>query len=123
MSKVLSRRSGATRPRTKAVRRKIAEQTDRMRLTVHRSSQHIYAQVFTPDGSQVLACASSVEKEIKAQDFGPGKKTLSAAIGKLVAQRAIEKGIVKVAFDRSGYKYHGCVKALAEGARDGGLEF
>ncbi len=123
MSKVLSRKSGAIRPRTKVTRRKIAEQTERMRLTVHKSSQHIYAQIFTPDGAQVLACASSVEKEIKDQDFGSGKLKLSEAIGKLVATRAKAKGIVKVAFDRSGYKYHGCVKALAEGARDGGLEF
>ncbi len=123
MSKVLSRQKGATRPRTKAVRRKIAEQTSRMRLTVHKSSQHIYAQIFTPDGAEVIACASSVEKDIRAKDFGPGKLKLSEAIGTLVAERAKAKGIVQVAFDRSGYKYHGCVKALAEGARAGGLEF
>ena len=109
--------------RCKLTRRKIAEQVDRLRLTVHRSVQHIYAQVFTPDGSQVLACASSVEKEIKAQDFGPGNLKLAEAIGRLVAERAKAKGIVRVAFDRSGYKYHGCVKALADGARANGLEF
>lgn len=123
MSKVLSRLAGATKPRCKFIRRKIAEQTDRMRLTVHKSSQHIYAQIFTPDGAQVLACASSVEKDIKAQDFGAGKLKLSEEIGKLVAARAKAKGIVKVAFDRSGYKYHGCIQAVANGARAGGLEF
>ncbi|HSX20064.1 MAG TPA: 50S ribosomal protein L18 [Gammaproteobacteria bacterium] len=109
--------------RAKLTRRKIAEQSDRMRLTVHKSSQHIYAQIFTPDGGQVLACASSVEKDIKAKDFGAGRLKLSEAIGNLVAERAKAKGIVKVAFDRSGYKYHGCVKALADGARAAGLEF
>ena len=109
--------------RSKLTRRKIAEQTQRMRLTVHKSSQHIYAQVFTPDGSQVIACASSVEKDIKAKDFGTGKIKLSEAIGNLVAERAKAKGIVQVAFNRSGYKYHGCIKALADAARASGLEF
>lgn len=109
--------------RCKLIRSKIAKQQDRVRLTVHRSSQHIYAQVFTADGSTVLACASSVEKEVKAQDFGTGKIKLSEAIGKLVAERAKAKGISKVAFDRSGYRYHGCIKALADGAREAGLEF
>lgn len=118
MKKVLPRQRRCT-----ATRRKIAEQVDRMRLTVHRSVQHIYAQVFSPDGGQVLACASSVEKVIRDQDFGPGKIKLSEAIGRLVAERAKAKGIVRVAFDRSGYKYHGCVKALADGARENGLEF
>lgn len=118
MKKVLPRQR-----RCKAIRGKIGEQSSRMRLTVHKSSQHIYAQIFTPDGSQVIACASSVEKDIKAKDFGSGKIKLSEAIGSLVAERAKAKGIVQVAFDRSGYKYHGCVKALADGARAAGLEF
>lgn len=118
MKRVLPR----TRRCTK-IRRKIAEKGDRVRLTVHRSSQHIYAQVFSADGGQVIACASSVEKEIRAQDFGPGKIKLSEAIGKLVAERAKSKGVVRVAFDRSGYRYHGCIKALADGARASGLEF
>lgn len=103
--------------RCRLIRRTIAEQTERMRLTVHRSNQHIYAQIFTPDGGQVLACASSVEKEIKAKDFGPGKIKLAEEIGKLVAERAKAKGIARVAFDRSGFKYHGCIEALANGAR------
>lgn len=123
MNKVLSRQPKALKGRCKKIRRKIAEQSDRMRLTVHKSSQHIYAQIFTPDGSSVLACASSVEKDLKSKDFGSGKIKLSEAIGTLVAERAKAKGIVKVAFDRSGYKYHGCVKALADAAREAGLEF
>lgn len=118
MKKVLPRQR-----RSKLTRRKIAEQTERMRLTVHRSSKHIFAQVFSPDGGLVLACASSVEKDIKATDFGTGKIELSKAIGKLVAERAKAKGVIKVAFDRSGYKYHGCIKALADAARENGLEF
>ncbi len=118
MERVLPRKR-----RCKLTRRKIAEQTERMRLTVHKSGQHMYAQVFTPDGGQVIACASSVEKDIKAKDFGPGKIKLSEEIGRVVAERAKAKGISKVAFDRSGYRFHGCVKALAEGARANGLEF
>lgn len=109
--------------RCRLTRGRIAEQTERMRLTVHRTGQHIYAQLFTPDGSQVIASASSVEKDMKTQDFGPGKIKLAEEIGRRVAQRAKEKGVVQVAFDRSGYKYHGCVKALADGARANGLEF
>lgn len=107
----------------KKTRSKIAEQTERMRLTVRKSSQHIYAQIFTPKGEKVIACASSVEKDIRDKDFGPGKLKLAEAIGTLVAERAKALGVVKVAFDRSGYKYHGCVKALADGARAGGLDF
>ena len=115
--------SSVIRRRTKT-RHKIAEQgNDRLRLTVHKSSQHIYAQVFTADGSQVVASASSVEKDLKNKDFGQGKIKLAEEIGKLVAERAKAKGVVKVAFDRSGYRFHGCVKALAEGARENGLEF
>ncbi len=121
MSKIIR---ALPRKRTaKKIRSKISNQNDRMRLTVNKTAQHIYAQVFTPDGAQVLACASSLDKEIKAQDFGAGRLKLSEAIGKLVGDRAKAKGIVRVVFDRSGYKYHGCVKALAEGARASGLEF
>ncbi len=125
--KVKINRKPARARKCTLIRGRIAKQAeknpDRMRLTVHRSGKHIYAQVFTPDGGQVLAAASSVEKEIKAKDFGPGQIKRSEEIGRLVAERAKAKGVVQVAFDRSGYKYHGCVKALAEGARASGLEF
>lgn len=90
-------------------------------LSVHRTSQHIYAQVFAPRGTAVLASASSLEAELRNQKIGPGKQKVAEAVGKLVAERAKAKGISKVAFDRSGYQYHGRVKALAEAARTHGL--
>ena len=106
--------------RAKRARAKISEL--RMnRLCVYRSPRHIYAQIISPTGNQVLASASTVGSDSK------GKKTgnIEAAgeIGKLIAERAKAAGIAKVAFDRSGYAYHGRVKALAEAAREGGLEF
>ena len=94
-----------------------------LRLTVHKTAQHIYAQVFTADGAEVLAAASSVEKELRTQDFGKGKIAIAAKVGELVATRAKAKGVSKVAFDRSGFKYHGRIKAVADGAREHGLEF
>ena len=90
------------------------------RLAVFRSSKNIYAQVYSVDGSQILAQASSLDKELITSNGG----NIEAAqkVGELVA-RAIEQGIKKVTFDRSGYKYHGRVKSLADGARSQGLEF
>ena len=90
-------------------------------LAVFRSSKIIYAQVYSVDGSQILAQASSLDKELITSNGG----NIEAAqkVGELVAKRAIEQGIKKVTFDRSGYKYHGRVKSLADGARSQGLEF
>ncbi len=90
-------------------------------LSVHRTANHIYAQVFAPRGSRVLASASSLEPTFVKKKLGPGKIKIAEAVGKLVAERAKSKGIEKIAFDRSGYKYHGRVKALAEAARASGL--
>jgi large subunit ribosomal protein L18 len=90
-------------------------------LGVHRTSRHIYAQVFSPRGATVLATASSLEQELQTQKLGPGKLKMAEAVGKLVAERAKSKGITAVAFNRSGYQYHGRVKALAEAARAHGL--
>ncbi len=91
------------------------------RLCVHRTPQHIYAQLISGDGSQVLASASTVEKELRS---GPTSNVEAATkVGSLIAERAKSAGVTKVAFDRSGFKYHGRVKALAEAAREGGLEF
>ncbi len=90
-------------------------------LSVHRTSQHIYAQIFAPRGTAVLAAASSLEAELRNKKIGPGKIKMAQAVGQLVAERAKIKGITAVAFDRSGYKYHGRVKALAEAARANGL--
>ncbi|MCW7555806.1 MULTISPECIES: 50S ribosomal protein L18 [Endozoicomonas] len=91
------------------------------RLTVHRSSQHMYAQVIAPEGDKVLAAASTVEKELRAE--ATSNVEAAKKVGALVAERAKAAGITKVAFDRSGYKYHGRVKALADAAREAGLEF
>ena len=90
------------------------------RLTVHRSLNHIYAQIIGPS-NEVITSASSLESAFK-EKYG-GNVKAAQAVGKLIGQRAQEKGIKSVAFDRSGYAYHGRVKALADGAREGGLEF
>jgi large subunit ribosomal protein L18 len=94
-----------------------------VRLTVHRTNTHIYAQLTSPDGEKVLASASSLEKDIRSQLKHGGNTKAAELIGQRIAQKAKEKGIEKVAFDRAGYRYHGRVKALAEAARAGGLKF
>ena len=91
------------------------------RLTVHRSPRHMYAQVISADGERVLAQASTLDAALRTSPTG--NIQAAAKVGGLIAERAKEAGIVRVAFDRSGYKYHGRVKALAEAAREGGLEF
>src|SRR5918993_2538031 len=93
------------------------------RLSVLRSGQHLYAQVFTADGSKVLASASTLQSDVS--EGLKGNKNIDAAsrVGKLIAERAVAAGVEKVAFDRSGYRYHGRIKALAEAAREGGLKF
>jgi len=93
------------------------------RLTVFRSSNHIYAQVFTACGSKVLASASSLDQEIKANGEHGGNVNTASAVGALLAKRCKEAGITSVAFDRSGYQYHGRIKALADAAREGGVQF
>lgn len=91
------------------------------RLSVHRTPRHIYAQVIAPAGDKVLASASTLDGELRS---GPtGNIAAAAEVGKLVAKRAKEAGVERVAFDRGGYKYHGRVKALADAARETGLEF
>ena len=92
------------------------------RLCVHRTPRHIYAQIIAPDRSGVVATASTLQKELRAQLKGTGNKEAAAIVGKTIAERASEKGISKVAFDRSGFRYHGRVKALADAAREAGLE-
>ena len=94
-----------------------------MRLTVHRSNEHIYAQITSPTGDKVLASASSLEKEVRGQLKNGGNRKAAELVGQRIAAKAKEKGIEKVAFDRAGYRYHGRVKALAEAARGGGLKF
>lgn len=91
------------------------------RLSVHRTPRHIYAQVFAAGGDKVLASASTLDKDLRSGSTG--NIEAAAQVGKLVAERAKAAGIDKVAFDRSGYKYHGRVKALADAARENGLDF
>jgi large subunit ribosomal protein L18 len=94
-----------------------------VRLTVHRSNEHIYAQLTTPAGDKVIASASSVEKEVRTQVKHGANRKAAELVGSRIAAKAKEKGIEQVAFDRAGYKYHGRIKALAEAARSGGLKF
>jgi large subunit ribosomal protein L18 len=93
------------------------------RLTVHRTNSHIYAQVIDPSGGKVLAQASTNDKALRPSIKNGGNKEAAAAVGKAVAVRALAAGVTEVAFDRSGFAYHGRVKALAEAAREGGLRF
>ena len=93
------------------------------RLCVHRTPRHIYAQIIDAAGSKVLTSASTLDKEMKGQVKTTGNIEAAAAVGKLIAERAKKTGITKVAFDRSGFKYHGRIKALAEAARENGMEF
>jgi large subunit ribosomal protein L18 len=93
------------------------------RLTVHRTPRHIYAQVFDPTGAKVLVSASTVQDAVTRDLKGTGNVDAAKAVGKAVAERAKAAGISKVAFDRAGFRYHGRVKALADAAREAGLEF
>ena len=108
--------------RARKTRAKIAELKS-VRLSVHRTNCHIYAQVISDCGSTVLAAASSLETEVRKGLENGGNVEAAAVIGKLIARRAIEAGIEQVAFDRSGFQYHGRIKALAEAAREAGLKF
>ena len=91
------------------------------RLSVHRTPRHIYAQIIAPAGDKVIASASTLDSDLR--NSATGNMAAAAEVGKLVAKRAMEAGIGKVAFDRGGYKYHGRVKALADAARETGLDF
>ena len=93
------------------------------RLSVHRTLRHIYAQIILDATSSVLVCASTVEKGLRESGADMNNKDAASTIGKLIADRAMAAGIKRIAFDRSGFKYHGRVKILAEAAREGGLEF
>jgi large subunit ribosomal protein L18 len=116
MDKKASRLRRATRTRKKL------QELGATRLVINRTPRHTYAQVITAD-AQVVASASTLEKEVRAQISNGGNKEAAQLIGKLVAERAVEKGIAKISFDRSGFQYHGRVAALAEAAREAGLQF
>ncbi|WP_439542935.1 50S ribosomal protein L18 [Hyphomicrobium sp.] len=100
-----------------------ARAAGRPRLSIHRSSKHIYAQIIDDADGKTIASASSLEKDLKSSLKTGADKAAAAAIGKLVAERAVKAGVKDVVFDRGGYIYHGRVKALADAAREGGLSF
>jgi large subunit ribosomal protein L18 len=116
MEKKVSRLKRARRSRAKILELRAT------RLSVHRTAQHIYAQIFDPE-SKVIASASTLQKDVAEGLKGTGNIDAAKAVGKAIAERAKAVGVTQVAFDRSGFKYHGRVKALAEAAREAGLEF
>ena len=93
------------------------------RLTIFKTPRHIYAQVIAPNGADVLAAANTLQSDVKSAVKYTGNKEAAQAVGKAIAEKAKQAGITKVAFDRSGFKYHGRVKSLADAARENGLEF
>ena len=117
---VMSNKKTSRLRRARRGRRKMRE-LGATRLTVNRTPRHIYAQVTTPAGDRVLAAASTLEKELRGGSTG--NVEAAAKVGSLIAERAKAAGVTQVAFDRAGFKYHGRVRALAEAAREGGLEF
>lgn len=117
MDKKLTRLRRARKTRAKIAELKVA------RLCVHRTNSHIYAQIIDDCGSKILAAASTVEEDVRKQAPAGGNVKAAALVGKLIAERARTAGVETVAFDRSGFMYHGRVKALAEAAREGGLKF
>jgi large subunit ribosomal protein L18 len=108
--------------RAKRTRAKI-EQLGAMRLSVYRTPRHIYAQIIAPDGGHVVASASTLVADVRKDLSATGNIAAAKAVGKAIAERAQAAGVTKVAFDRSGFRYHGRVKALADAAREAGLQF
>jgi len=120
----VTRRAESRQKRKKRVRRRLQGTSERPRLCVFRSAKHIYAQVIDDTTARTLLAVSSLSKEVKPQLQGKGgNKEGAAVIGGSIAKSALEQGIKKVVFDRSGFLYHGRIKALAEAARQNGLEF
>ena len=93
------------------------------RLCVHRTPRHIYAQVIAPEGDRVIASVSTLSPDVRSSLKRTGNKDAAAAVGRLIAERATAQGVDRVAFDRSGFSYHGRIKALADAAREAGLSF
>ena len=112
----------ARQRRARKTRARIAEKKS-VRLAINRTNLHIYAQVISANGDKVLASASSVEADVRKAITNGGNKAAAAVVGKRIAEKAKSAGVTQVAFDRSGNRYHGRVKALAEAARENGLQF
>jgi len=108
--------------RARRARAKISELREN-RLSVHRTPRHIYAQIIEPGGGKVLAVASTLQKDLRKKLKATGNVAAAQVVGKAIAEKAKSAGIERVAFDRSGFKYHGRIKALADAAREGGLKF
>ena len=108
--------------RSRRTRAKI-RQLEVTRLCVHRTPRHIYAQIIAPEGDRVITSASTLSKDLRKTLKSTGNKDAAAAVGKLIAERAKAEGVERVAFDRSGFNYHGRIKALADAAREAGLSF
>ncbi|MCP4690875.1 MAG: 50S ribosomal protein L18 [Desulfobacterales bacterium] len=119
----LNAKTKARLKRKKRIRKKIQGGPAKPRLCVFRSARHIYAQVIDDIAGATIASASSVEKTYEADPEKKGKIEQAVRIGRIVGERAVEKGVKKVVFDRNGFLYHGRVKALSEGARKAGLDF
>jgi len=117
MDKKTSRLKRALKLRSKI------KKTGVKRLSIHRTPQHIYAQVINEDGTQTLASASTIQADIKSTLQSTGNIDAAKVVGKQIAEKALAAGVTEVAFDRSGFKYHGRVKALADAARESGLKF
>ena len=117
MDKKASRNRRAAKTRVRIARQSA------VRLMVHRTNLHIYAQVIDATGGKVLASASTLEKDVRSAHPNGAKKEAAAEVGKRIAEKAKAAGVTEVAFDRAGFSYHGRVKALAEAAREGGLKF
>jgi large subunit ribosomal protein L18 len=119
----LNLRTQARLKRKKRIRKKIVGTRSQPRLCVFRSARHIYAQVVDDNQGKTLAAASSLEKTVLASPDVKNKKSAANLVGKLVAERALEKGVKQIVFDRNGFLYHGRVKAVSDGARETGLKF
>lgn len=116
-------RKESTRRRHGRIRRKVVGTSERPRLAVFRSNQHIYVQVIDDSAHHTIAAASTLEADLRSELASGSNASASAQVGKLIAERTLAKGIQQVVFDRGGNLYHGRVKALADAAREGGLNF
>ena len=119
----LNPRTQARLKRKKRIRKNLIGTTDRPRLCVFRSAKHIYAQLIDDSLGQTLVTASSIEKNMRQDSKAKNKVAAATAVGKMIGQRALEKGVKQVVFDRNGFLYHGRIKAVSEGAREAGLKF
>lgn len=116
-------RTQARLKRKKRIRKKMVGTGNRPRLCVFRSAKHIYAQAIDDSLGQTLAAASSMEKTVRENSESKNKVTAANTVGKIIGQRALEKGVKKIVFDRNGFLYHGRIKAVSDGAREAGLKF